>query len=190
MTQVNLLLIGQAGTGKGAVAKILCQNYSYVNYSLSAWLKETINKHYGLINPSKSDIIDVNGNPMTYRRILQLFGTETIRNFDNNWHLTELFNEIDDDGFGAFVIDDVRFLNEVLTIAERYAIITIRVKCDEDVRVTRLCERDSLCPDEEMNIHVSETELDEFEADYVIDNSGNKHDLEQQIKNIMGDINE
>jgi len=178
----NILLIGKMGCGKGVITEILCQQYGYTNYSFASWLKNTVKKHYGLTAPQKGDIINIKGKDLTYRTVLQLFGTEVIRAFDPNWHVQEVMNQIDK---VPFVIDDVRFYNEIEALGDEYNAITVKVECNESKRIQRICQRDSLCPDEQMNSHRSETELNGYIPDYVMDNSGSKNELLVNVKQLI-----
>ena len=181
----NILLTGKMGVGKSEVAKILCNIYGYTHYAMADWLKNTINNHYGLVNPKKSDLIDVNGVLKTYRRILQEFGTDCIRKFDNNWHITELLNSIDKNKL-PFVIDDIRFKNEIDKISELYECIVINIECDKVERVIRICRRDGLVPDEYINNHSSENLL--VNGDFSIDTTYGYNNVEYQLKMILDKI--
>lgn len=185
MKTPNILLIGKAGVGKDEVTKILCQKYNYTNYQMSYWLKETIKSHYGLNNPSKGTKINIGKKELTYRAVLQHFGTEFIRRFDPLWHITETIQRIHEE---PFVISDVRFFNEIEELKKTFNCITVRVKCNETQRVMRICQRDSLVPCDKTNNHVSETELDVYIADYEIENSESLNELENNIKHMMGGI--
>jgi len=173
---MNILILGKMGSGKTEVSKILCRQYGYTNYSMATWLKSTINSHYELINPKKGDKIQAN-KELTVREAYQKFG-ELIRSFDNTWHIVETFKSIKQ---LPFVIDDIRYLNEIQFLESRFDTMTFRVTCDENIRIQRICKRDALVPDINISSHKSETELESFQTDITINNSGSMNDLIKQL---------
>jgi hypothetical protein len=123
------------------------------------------------------------GMPMTVRRLLQRLGTEAIRDHlhQNAWvnalmacYRTEPFKDYMGDmrvdiPASNWVITDVRFPNEAKAIKDRGGII---------VRVNRT----GFGP---VNGHPSETALDEYDFDKIIENNGTIADLKESAKILM-----
>jgi hypothetical protein len=97
---------------------------------------------------------------MTVREVLQLVGTDCMRdNLHQNVWVNSLFANYQEDS--KWLISDTRFLNEAKSIKDRGGII---------LRVNRQLESNT-------NSHPSETSLDEYNFDYVINNDGTLEDL-------------
>ena len=112
------------------------------------------------------DLVD---NQMTVREFLQKLGTEAIRDglHTNAW-VNALF--ADHNPSQHWLITDTRFPNEAQAIKDRGGIV---------IRVIR----PEICKDDESSSkpkHPSETVLDNWSFDYVIDNCGSIDDLEYQ----------
>jgi ABC-type dipeptide/oligopeptide/nickel transport system ATPase subunit len=186
---LGILLIGKLGSGKSTVGKLLNTKYNCQQHSMAKWLKDTIINHYKLKRPlQKNAMITLGtGETISVRKVLQLFGTECIRNFDPHWHIDEIINDIDahmmcSDHKYRFVIDDVRFKNEIRMLTDRYNCVTIRVEGPDYIRDERVQLRDGHIPNQQ---HVSENELNDFITDYNIVNDGDLKDLEAKLGDIM-----
>lgn len=129
-------------------------------------------------------------NMPTYRWLLQVIGTESMREIvgENVW-VNALFSDYTakyfpsswppaqtnleysrNQGYPDWIITDVRFPNELKAIKDRGG-ITIRL--NRNVRQSGL------------DTHPSETALDKAKFDYVIDNSGSVLDLIIKVENIL-----
>jgi ABC-type oligopeptide transport system ATPase subunit len=108
---------------------------------------------------------------MTVRSFLQKLGTEAVRNglHDHAW-INALFADFTEDS--KWIITDVRYPNEYEAIKQRGGIM---------IRVNR--------GEQSKDAHISETALDEFKFDYVIDNNGNLDDLKGKVKDVLESIN-
>tara|TARA_R110000737_G_scaffold64874_2_gene92605 strand:+ start:919 stop:1599 length:681 start_codon:yes stop_codon:yes gene_type:complete len=104
---------------------------------------------------------------LTPRKLLQLLGTECGRQIihPNIW-VNSLFADYKKDS--NWIITDVRFTNEAQTIKDRGGIM---------IRINRPLYR----LDDQ---HPSETALDNYNFDYVIENEGNIDELVQKIKQL------
>lgn len=98
------------------------------------------------------------------RRILQRLGTEVGRNLigEDVW-VEATFNSLPSD---RYVVADCRFPNEANYIRERYDGLIIRI------------ERPGVGP---INDHPSETALDDYDFDFVIQNDGSEADLKHKL---------
>jgi len=126
--------------------------------------------------------------PMTYREVLQVWGTDILRTFDPDCHVRRWSQEAKlqaDGGVPVLFTTDVRFPNEiqaVLDLDDQNENVHSRV-----LRLTRDPHQDS---------HESETALDEFDwhSDkrlHLMDNSGTlaefKRDLQRWFNHALGD---
>jgi hypothetical protein len=131
-------------------------------------------------------------NKLTPRLLLQLLGTECGRNIihPNIWinalfskykqtiPFDKIFKQSDIEensnwGFPNWIITDVRFINEVEAIKERGGIV-IRVN-NPNVEST--------------DRHISETELDNYPFDYIIENGSTLSDLRIKAQELVRTIN-
>jgi hypothetical protein len=105
--------------------------------------------------------------PMTVRLFLQRLGTEAIRNgiHEQAW-VNALFADYSDNS--SWLVTDMRFPNEVASIKERGG-ITLRINRPNVVQLD----------------HPSETLLDNYEFDYVIENDGTIDELIEKVRVMM-----
>lgn len=125
---------------------------------------------------------------MTVREFLQKLGTDCVRFglHENTW-VNALFADYKRDyipvefrdptidclpGYPSWIITDCRFPNEYDAVKSRDGII---------IRVTR-GDDDTI---DKTNLHASETSLDGFEFDWMIDNTGDLHHLEQEVTSFL-----
>jgi hypothetical protein len=176
----NLIGIsGKIGSGKDTVGSIL-QDYSDDNaedYQIKKFATKLKEIAALLIGCDVSDFEDrefkekelgEEWNGLTPRKILQLLGTEAGRNIihPNIW-VNALFADFEDSNW---IITDVRFPNEAQAIKDRGGIV---------IRVERP-GGESHCG----GAHASETALDTYNFDYVIDNEGNIDELIDKVKQL------
>jgi hypothetical protein len=118
---------------------------------------------------------------MTARELLQKLGTEAIRNglHDNAWVNALMIDyvgmyDIDTDRttYPKWIITDCRFHNEAFAVRDRDGII---------VRVNRT----GVFP---INSHISETAIDKYDFDYVINNDGDIEELRTKVKDLLNQI--
>lgn len=139
----------------------------------------------------------------TYRELLQKLGTNLLRNqlHENVW-VNSLFskykgvfrgagmtyNDLTQD-FPNWIITDVRFPNEAKAVKDRNGIL-IRVNRFKEYSNELYCNGGKQSPDwngiEEIESrHPSETALDNYKFDYVIDNNSTIEDLIIKVKEIL-----
>lgn len=131
--------------------------------------------------------------PITVRILLQEFGTEVCRKIHSDFWVNALFSDYihlatnwDCDGNEtcgyepAWIIDDVRFPNELKAIKDRNG-ITIRLNRNTTDIDFGNGIRGGRFPD----IHSSETALDNATFDYTIDNNDTIEELIKKVKEIL-----
>jgi len=120
---------------------------------------------------------DKDGNPMSVRRFLQLLGTECVRDHlhTNTW-VNALFADYwigsgDPNWINPnWIITDCRFPNEYKAIRDRSGII---------LRVIRDTE------DKSIQLHESETALDNHKFDWYIYNTGDLNHLQNEVQEFL-----
>ena len=166
---------GKMGSGKDTVAQII-RELSAQPYQIRRFagkVKEIASLLTGIPvcefeKPEfKKEKLSSRWGGMTVRELLQKIGTDCIRDHlhPDAW-VNALFA-----GYMSYefwIIPDTRFANEYLAIKDRGGII---------IRVER--------PGIPASDHVSETALDGYWFDYVIQNNGSLTDLAKQVKEMM-----
>jgi hypothetical protein len=123
---------------------------------------------------------------MTVRELLQKLGTEAMRDglHTNVWCIalfadyvantitvgTNEFDFMEEDSTPKWIITDLRFPNELSAVLERDGIV---------IRINR--------PNNNTELHSSETALDNYPFNYTIDNTGTLDDLLEKVRNILVD---
>jgi hypothetical protein len=196
-------ITGKIGSGKDTVAQIIQECTPYHKWEVKKWAGKlkTIGEMISGIPKEKfedqefkytnlPEMWDKDGIPMTVRDLLQLLGTEAMRNglHENVWvnalmseykpeHylIGALDTELTDDMgvYPNWIITDTRFPNE-LEAAKAKNGITIKV------------HRPGRKSDEKQAQHASEIALDNVtDWDYVISNDGDLSDLRLKVYEIL-----
>lgn len=105
------------------------------------------------------------------RHLLQFLGTDVIRKFDENWHVKKLQEKLVPGGM--YAVDDMRFHNEVAFI-EGEGGVTLRINR----------------PGTGKDAHESETALDDYAFDYVIQNDSTLSALESNVRALLAKLME
>lgn len=166
--------------------------------------QEEVEKEYDKISENINDC-SFTSRPLTYRLLLQLLGTECMRNtiHINGW-INSLFSEYKDiinienasyktagiritTSFPNWIITDCRFPNELKAVKDRGG-ISIRInrpkpECTCSVLTAENCIKS--CDKSAKLEHESEIALDNAKFDYVINNEGNIEELIMKVKDIL-----
>lgn len=188
-----ILVSGKKQSGKNVVGNYLKTFYDFKEMSFAYKLKERVaDALSALTGLSKDGLLQgfekeafknsvisymFNKKKRTYREYLQHYGTEWNKSFFNDslW-AEELCNDIlynNTDIHKPIVITDCRFGDEISTVKLRlsahYDIVTFRINRKKNLTIKEwffnLFKKE----------HISETALDKYSFDYVIDN---KYDLD------------
>lgn len=180
-------LSGYARSGKDSVADVLVRDFGFTRVSFAGPMRDALLALNPIVRYEESgyyrikEVIDVFGwdgykdSPFgeEVRALLQRFGTEVGREQwgDDFWAGLAIDRalQIIDDG-GRVVITDARFVNEAETI-QYFGGQVWRVR------------RPNVWP---ANGHASETDLDDFAFDDVIDNNGSLEDLRLMVVDRLG----
>jgi len=165
-------LSGYAQSGKDTVAELLCLNYGYKRISFALPMRDAIYRLNPIVfnlNSRVADLVDGDGWEITkqnpeVRRLLQVFGTEVGREmFGENFWVDQAFKRAEE--YERVVFADVRFPNEAQAIV------------DKGGQVWRV-QREGHKP---VNLHSSETAMDNWRFDDVILNAGSLSDLADEV---------
>jgi len=175
---------GKSGSGKDAVANQMEKHFKEQN-------KRTLIIHFAdLVKYYAIQYYGWNGEKdEAGRNLLQGIGTKMMRNYDPDYWAMIVAKFIDaaKNDFDIVLIPDWRFINEYEDVDDyNENVITIRVN--------RYNEDGSLyinpnMTEEQLN-HISETQLDDFAFNWVIENRGTLEDLENSVNLIIEEIGE
>ncbi|MER6364967.1 hypothetical protein [Kitasatospora sp. NPDC001527] len=186
MTYRHVALLGKARAGKDAIGARLAQRYAFVRVAFADPLRElaldldpivaTEPTDYGPMPLRLSDLVAGHGWDVAkgaypeVRRCLQRLGT-AVRMHDPDYWLRIALERVTvaERWSIPVVITDVRHANELQTLRERGALV---------VRVVRPGVDGLAGPEAE---HITETALDQVEADVTVINSGSLADLHQRV---------
>lgn len=176
MTKI-VAITGKRGAGKDSAAQGL-YFYDYVHMSFADPLRQIVQIAYGITLEEMQDPI-LKEIPVPYypfkspREILTLIGTQGFRDLidDQTWVQCFLRRALK---FERVVVSDLRFLNEEKVLREVNATI---------IRVVNPKRIDT----DETSQHRSETEMDEIVPDFTITNDGTISDLQNKIREVVGE---
>ena len=193
-------ICGLIGSGKGTVADILVEEHSYEKLSFADKLKDGVSSVFGWDRQMLEGDTDGSrkwreqqdefwtketGEAITPRLILQLFGTDCMRNgfYDGIWVSLvkqQLLNNKDKN----YVIPDVRFENEAKMIRSLGGRIC-QVRRGPDPLWFRLYKD---LGQEPTDVHKSEWAWANVQMDYILANDGTTEDLKNLVKDHLVSI--
>ena len=180
---IVFMISGKAGSGKGEVGEalekeLMKDGYPVLTIAFADMVKEACRLYYGWDGNK-----DKEG-----RKLLQTLATDKVRAmFPSFWaDFVSKFIAATQKDWLYIIIPDWRFINEFDSITDyNKDVITIRVeRYDEE-------GNKFINPNmtEEERQHVSETELDKFPFDYIIENRGDLTELQDNVLAILEDLN-
>jgi len=182
MCKKIILVSGYKRAGKDFVSEKINNLIKFSTvYSLASPLKDimaiTLNMSVEELDSFKNDslwLYDASADfGINFRKMLQRFGTDAMKKHfgDGVWadaFLNKSFNE------SVIIISDWRFNIEYEKINATYEnVITIRVN-DDNIKNT--------------DTHSSETEIENFDFDYIIDNTAKDESVMKQIEQVVEQI--
>jgi len=166
------LLSGKAGSGKDAIASILCDEYRFQRLAFADSLKEDFAAAKGV----SVDVLHDSELKWAYRPLLIQHATEA-RAIDIDVYSKAVAAQI---GKGRYVISDWRLLAEESYLRKTLkdvTFVTVRVE-----RMTGARARPFLWTSSQDKNHYTETELDTITFDVRIVNDGTIKDLREAIR--------
>jgi len=190
-------ICGLIGSGKGSVADILVEEHDYIKLSFADKLKDGVASVFNwdrqMLEGDNDDSrkwreqkdqfwSNETGQEITPRLILQLFGTDCMRNgfFDGIWVSLVKQHLLESKGKN-FVIPDVRFENEAKMIRSLGGKIC-QVRRGPDPLWFRLYKD---LGQEPTDVHKSEWAWANVQMDYIIANDKSLDDLKNQVKDLL-----
>lgn len=170
-----ILISGKAGSGKDTCSNYIVEHLNSNDYS-------SVVTHFGdFVKFIAKNYFSWNGEKDIYgRSLLQKIGTSDFRELNKDFwvnRVVEILNVYKDE-WDFVVIPDFRFKNE-------YDVVNNSFGCVSTVRINRLGNFTKLTEDQQKNI--SETELDDFKFNYVI-NSSSLEETKTKTIEIMEDV--
>lgn len=174
-------LSGYAQVGKDTVAQVLVQKYAFERIAFADSIRNFLYEVDPIVGYTANEplylsrLVDRDGweaakkNPEV-RRMLQRTGVAARNQWQKDFWIAQALKKMLPAGPRQYVITDVRFPNEASAI---------RLLGGEIWRVTRGDAK-------AVNSHVSESALDNFKFDKVIENIGTINDLEKIVDNYVG----
>lgn len=173
-------IAGKARSGKDTIAKMIVSKVGGKVLKLAEPLKAAASAM--TLEPySKFEYGDrskeIEGLGISYRRLLQLLGTDVCRAISDDFWVNVLNKRILSEtanGQDLFIISDVRFENEA-DYVRRNGGVVVHVKREQ-------------VGQENVPAHISEAGLEIKNGDYVIENNGTLGELEQKVVAFLEDI--
>jgi RecA/RadA recombinase len=187
---------GLIGSGKGTVADILVQNFQYEKISFADKLKDGVSAVFGWDRELLEGDTDRSrlwrertdefwtketGTEVSPRLILQLFGTDCMRNgfYDGIW-VSLVKQQILNNPDKKYIIPDVRFPNEMKVITELGGQVWQVRRGEMPEWFTRRQYSSGFIP---QDVHESEWAWIDVDSafDIILTNNGTLHELEKSV---------
>lgn len=165
-------LSGYAQSGKDTVAQVLVDNYGFTRVAFADKIREFLYEINPMVGCSPSgylkDLVDLKGwdtakQEPQVRRLLQDLGVGARKVFGDDIWIYQVLKDVHPSD--KVVISDVRFINEAECISARGGELW-RIKRPGVTAV---------------NAHVSETQIDDYPVDHVVNNEGDVKDLWEEV---------
>lgn len=204
-------IVGFIGSGKDTIADYLVENYEFTRDSFAGTLKDAVSVIFGwdreLVEGRTSkarnwrEQVDpwwaerLNMPNLTPRLVLQLWGTEVVRDgFHDDMWIASLENKLRK-STGNVVITDCRFPNELRAIKNAGGIVVRTVRGPEPEWYNTLASMQGRATAgikanymKQFNIHASEWAWAGLDFDVVIENNGTLDELYSKIKDLELDL--
>ena len=212
-------ICGLIGSGKGTVADFLVEQQGFTKLSFADKLKDGVASVFGWdremlegnttgsrewrekVDPYWST---ETGSPVTPRLVLQLFGTDCMRNgfYDGIW-VSLVKKQLLDNPTGKFVIPDVRFENEANMIKsiggelwrvkrgddpEWWPIAQTQLRQQNQKKKTNSIVVAHKMEDQYPDVHISEWAWCNVDFDATIENNGTVEFLKNRVLNHLASI--
>lgn len=167
---LKVAITGKMRSGKDTLAEWFIEK-GVRKFTFASGIEEIINKYFPLAK--------TNGKPrLHYQHIGQ-----ALRQLDNNVWVNYTLGQIDKYRYMypaqarkyGVIITDLRQPNEVEAL-KKEGFVIIKVECDTEERVVRMKKNKDRFSPEDLE-HETEKNVDNVQADYVIDNNGSLKDL-------------
>lgn len=149
---VRIALIGKSGAGKSEVSRRLSEAHGFAIVKTGAICRTISRLLFGNEDKSSTQRLD----DVLTALDPSIFLKASLRDVELNQRL---------------VVDSLRFADDA-NLVERLDFTTVRVVCDDDLRQARLAARGQQFDPERDGLHRSETELDTYDAQFEIANTG------------------
>jgi hypothetical protein len=172
----GIVFIGHMGSGKtytlGRVAELLKNKYDIDlnKCSVASGLKQIAVSYFGM---KEKD-----------RRLLQQIGTK-MREIDENVWIKALVLKIQNENLIPFGVDDVRFLNEIERLKEKFSLFVVKLQPTEEQRLEIYQQLYGRYPTEEELNDSTEIEIDKLEYNYLLRNNYNQRYITPDIETIV-----
>jgi dephospho-CoA kinase len=168
---VRLGFVGKAAVGKDALANYAAELYGFRRFAFADALKKYDKELFGETKGKN-------------RKRLQDFG-QFCRTIDPLVWVNQLDKQLKQSD-GNAIITDIRQWNE-LEYCKQNGFVIIKVVADDEIRLERMNERGDNFTLEDLQ-HKTETEMDEFPYDYLIENNGTFNATTMQFDYIIRDL--
>lgn len=182
-----IALCGKKRSGKDTIASYLVEKYGYENVKFAAPLKAAVQALFGFtydqVENDKEKVDDFWG--ISPRQAMQFFGVEVVQKkmqellpgMGRLFFVKSLIaNHVNANAKGKdnkIVISDMRFVHEWKAIKEIPGAIVIKI------------ERPDI---DDGDKHISEIEIEEIEADFVIQNNTDIEHLYSQVQSVISEL--
>lgn len=177
---IRIGISGKMGSGKDTVSDIICEYLPLERLAFADRLKETVSTMCGIdlckCYTTEGKMTKPLGFDHTVGQLLQLIGQSLKATLGNDIWIKCLVNS--PKFSGNCIVTDVRFKDEAEVFKND---VLIRVNGDPlHIRMDNIDKRD-------LN-HISETDLDDYQFKYVIENDGTLEDLRQKVYELISHI--
>jgi dephospho-CoA kinase len=165
MAGIRIALVGKSGAGKSEVSRYLAEMHGFSAIKTGAICRTISMILFGNEEKSSTQRLD-----------------DTLTAIDPSIFLRASLR--DADLTGDMVVDALRFAED-LRLAKTLSFQTLRVKSDATLRLQRLTARGQAFDLVAEGLHRSETELDDIDVDFEVENDGSLPDLHAVLDAIV-----
>jgi dephospho-CoA kinase len=182
MTKIILGLSGEIASGKGTVAKYICDKYDGASHRFSTMLRDVAKRMY----------LEEN------RENLQKISTIFRQNFFDDILSSVIAKDVENDPHQIIAIDGVRRLADIAYLQKLPGFKLVYINADVEKRFERITKRGENSDDNGKTLeefkkdHEREAEMQikdlKDKADFVVDNNGTFEELYKQVDEIINKL--
>ncbi len=178
MPMKNIAFVGKMATGKSYYASLL----------RAELMSKGININVIHISTKIKDIAtELFGMHEKDRDLLQKIAAN-MREIDEHVWIRYLLSDIRKENKLPFILDDLRFKDEVLLIRQTFDLLIVKIDSDDSYRKSAYAAKYGKAPTEKELTDITETSMDEIEPDLVLKNDYTKQTASSNITKLLKEL--
>ena len=180
--QLRIALVASSGSGKSTTAMMLKEIFNQNGFSVS--IEKLSKPLYNLQCSYFSELAESHKSDAQHQLLMEKIANN-LRMLNPYALIDHLFRRLKENDAQVILTDDLRDKKTDWPVLVKQGYVVIRVLCDENIRLTRLNNRNDL---HSQFTSVLDDDINSIQSDYTIDNNSNIEQLRIAVNEIAGQL--